>query len=278
MQLPAIRAMTPADIDPVATALLVENWGDRRLNLGFVTRHPQARPFLAEADGEIVGTGVASLHGSVAWIGTVWVRTDWRRRGLGRELTRVTIDAAESAGARTLLLVATDAGRPLYEGLGFEVQTWYHILEAPGLDGVTADPSVRAYRETDLTAIATLDAAATGVDRARVLGDFATPQSTRVLERADGTVGGFAVRAPWGGAATIAPRIEDAEAILHSRRVVGGAAKHVRAGLLADNEAGLARLAAAGWIEAWRAPRLIRGDALRWQPESIWGQFNFAMG
>lgn len=278
MQLPAIRPMTPADVEPVASALLLENWGDRRLNLDFVTRHEGARPFLAEADGEIVGTGVASLHGPVAWIGTVWVRTDWRRRGLGRELTRVTIDAAESTGARTLLLVATDAGRPLYEGLGFEVQTWYQILEAPGLVGEAADPSVRAYRAADLTAITDLDTAATGEDRAHVLAAFATPDTARILAHADGTIGGFVVRAPWGGAATIAPRIQDAETLLHARRVASGTARHVRAGLMLDNEAGLARLSAAGWTESWRAPRLIRGDPLAWQPGAIWGQFNFAMG
>ena len=278
MHLPAIRPMTPADVEPVAEAFLLENWGDRRLNLAFVTRHEQARPFVAEMDGEMIGTGVASLHGSVAWIGTVWVRGDWRRRGLGRELTRVTIDAAEAAGCRTLLLVATDAGRPLYEGLGFELQTWYHILEARGLDGEEADPSVRAYRTADLASVVVLDAAATGEDRARVLADFATPETARVLERGDGTIGGFMVRAPWGGAATIASRIEDAEVLLHSRRVASGTARHVRAGLVGANGTGLARLAAAGWTEAWRAPRLVRGDTLHWEPEWLWGQFNFAMG
>ena len=278
MQLPAIRPMTRADVDPVAKALLLENWGDRRLNLEFVTRYEAARPFVAVADGEIVGPSVASIHGTVAWIGTVWVRSDRRRRGLGRELTRITIDAAESAGARTLLLVATDAGRPLYEGLGFEVQTWYLILEAPGLDGEAVDPAVRPFRTSDLAAIAALDAAATGEDRGQVLATFATPDTARVFERADRSVGGFVVRAPWGGAATIAPRFEDADAILRGRRFASGSAKHVRAGLLIENEAGLARLSAAGWFEAWRAPRLIRGDALQWEPGSIWGQFNFAMG
>jgi hypothetical protein len=137
---------------------------------------------------------------------------------------------------------------------------------------------VRAYRAADLAAITRLDVAATGEDRAHALAAFASHETARVLERADGSVGGFMVRAPWGGAATIAPRIEDAEAILHGRRVASGAARQVRAGLVADNQAGLTRLAADGWTEAWRAPRLIRGDALRWHPDSIWGQFNFAMG
>ena len=269
--------MTPADVEPVAAAFLREDWGDRRRNLEFVTSHPEARPFVADAGGTIVGTSVLSVNGTVGWIGTVWVDSAWRRRGIGRELTRATIDAADAAGCRTLLLVATDAGRPLYEGLGFEVQTWYQILEIGGLAG-TADPRVRAFAAGDLDGMAALDRAATGEDRSHLICAFAAPETARVLQRADGSLGGFMVRPPWGGGATIAPDMDDAEAILHARRVASGPDGRVRAGLLSDNVAGLERLAARGWVESWRAPRLIRGERLAWNPTAIWGQFNFALG
>ena len=270
--------MTTADVESVATALLRENWGDRRLNLAFVTRHAETRPLVAVADEAIVGTGIVSLNGTVAWIGTIWVDPAWRRQGVGTAMTQATIDAAESAGCRTLLLVATDAGRPLYERFGFEVQTWYRILEAPGLDDDAIDPRIRPYRPTDLAAMAELSSAATGEDRTHLLAAFASPESAQCLVRDDGNLGGFVVRAPWGGGSTIAPRLEDAEAILHSRRVDHGSGQRVRAGLLEENEAGLERLLATGWTDAWRAPRLIRGDPLRWRPEAIWGQFNHALG
>ena len=93
---------------------------------------PETHPFVAEADGEVVGTGVLSVNGSVGWIGTIWVEPAWRRRGVGMALTQATIDTAESAGCRTLLLVATDAGRPLYEKIGFEVQTGIASWRRPG--------------------------------------------------------------------------------------------------------------------------------------------------
>ena len=270
--------MTPADVEPVARAFLREDWGDRRLNLEFVTHHAETHPFVADVDGTVVGTGIVSLNGPVAWIGTIWVEPAWRRRGVGLALTEATIETAEAAGCRTMLLVATEVGRPLYESLGFEVQTWYRILEAPGLAEEPPDPRIRPYRASDLAAMAELSNAATGEDRMHLLAAFASPETAICLVRDDGALGGFVVRAPWGGGSTIAPRLEEAEAILRARRVGRGSEQRVRAGLVTENEAGLERLLATGWTESWRAPRLVRGDPLRWQPEAIWGQFNHALG
>jgi GNAT superfamily N-acetyltransferase len=271
--------MARDDIDTIVDLFVRQDWGDRRVNLEFVVGHEQTRPFVADADGTVVGTGVVTLNGPVAWIGTVFVDPAWRRRGVGLELTRATIDAADQAGCRTIVLVATDAGRPMYERLGFEVQAWYRTLEAPGLSRSTpVDPRIRPFTRSDLPAMAALDADATGEDRAHLLDAFATEATARVLDTGNGVLGGFVVRAPWGGGATIAPRMDDACAILDARRVAHGPDGRTRAGLLAENQAGIERLLATGWTEAWRAPRLVRGDPLSWHPEAIWGQFNHALG
>jgi len=278
MQLPVIRPMTPADVDPIVEAFLREQWGDRRLNLAFATTHPRMHPFVADADGVVVGTSLVTLNGPVGWIGTIWVEPAWRHRGVGLALTQVAIDTAEAAGCATLALVATTAGRPMYERLGFEVQTWYRVLEAPGLEPGAADSRIRPYRPDDLAAMAILDATATAEDRAHLLAAFATPDTARVLMHDDGSLDGFVVRPPWGGGATVAPRLADAEAILRARRLAAGPGRAVRAGLLTENEAGLERLGSTGWTESYRAPRLIRGAVPAWQPSAIWGQFNLALG
>ena len=246
--------------------------------MSWIVGHAGCWPFVAEADGVIVGTGVTTVNGPVGWIGTIWVEPAWRGRGLGKALTRATIEAAETAGCRTLILVATAAGQPLYEGFGFRVQTQYRIVEAPGLSVGARDPRVRAFRPTDLPQMAVLDAPATGEDRAHLLSDLSAAATTQCVERADGSVGGFVIRAPWGGGATIAPDIEDALVILHARRLASSPERRVRAGLLEANQTGLRRLLADGWVDAWQAPRMIRGDMPAWQPASIWGQFDHAVG
>ena len=155
---PRLRAMLPEDVDAATELILGNDWGVRREWLQFATNQPACVPLVAEADGEIVGTGVGTANGSVGWIGSIFIAPDRRRQGLGLALTQSIIDRLESAGCRTLVLVATREGRLLYERMGFEVQTRYRILQAVGLPrpagrraGVTrgtATGSARSSRAT----------------------------------------------------------------------------------------------------------------------------------
>jgi predicted N-acetyltransferase YhbS len=285
MPTPEIRPMTAADVDEAAEMILRHDWGVRREWLQFASTQAACAPFVALADGEVVGTGVGTANGPVGWIGTIFVHPGWRGRGLGRGLTQATIDALEGAGCETLVLVATKEGRPVYERMGFELQARYRILEAPGVEAETGDAAVgspstrvvRGFEPSDLPAMLRLDRVATGEDRAHALRRLADGTSARVLVSA-GELRGFVVRAPWGGGATVAATVDDAMAVIEARRRAAGAAGRVRVGVLDANEAGLEALAAAGFHHEWSAPRLVRGATMTWRPELIWGQFNHAVG
>ena len=127
------RPMLPADVDPAVDMILSHDWGVRREFLAFATNQPACVPMVADVDGAIVGTGVGTLNGTVGWIGTIFLSPEWRGQGIGHAITQSIIDRLDSGGARTLVLVATADGRRLYSKMGFEVQTRYRILEAPGL-------------------------------------------------------------------------------------------------------------------------------------------------
>jgi len=277
MTLPRIRPMTLADVEPAAAAILRADWGDRRTWFEFTTSHVACRSIVAVDDGEVVGTGVGTANGHVGWVGTIFVADAHRGHGLGRALTEAVIVGLEDVGCRTLLLVSTRLGRPLYERLGFELQTWYVTMEAAGTD-VPAEPTVRAFEADDLDAMAALDHLATGEDRRHLLERFASPTTARVLTLNDGTPEAFVIRAPWGGGATIASSSDAAIQLLQARRASIDAARRIRAGIPAHNSAGIERLERLGWSHAYEAPRMIRGEALKWMPEAIWGQFNMALG
>jgi GNAT superfamily N-acetyltransferase len=326
--------MTAADVDEATDALLRGDWGDRRTFFAFAVAHPACDAIVAVDGDRIVGTGVGTRSGPVGWVGTVFVEAERRGAGLGTALTERICDGLEAAGCRTLALVATEQGRPLYERLRFEVVDWYVTVEreaprpgvpasgggaagapasggglagapasggglagapassggaatgrGPGADAVLSGSGARGgtrslspFGPADVAAAAALDRAATGEDREHLLAAFAAIPGGVALRDAAGAVRGFVVRAPWGGGATIAPDVADAQRILEARLAAAQPGHRVRAGTLLSNAAGLAILAAEGWTEAWRAPRLHRGEPLTWDPAAIWGQFNHAIG
>lgn len=274
--LPTIRPMTPADVPAATSAVLRGEWGDRRLFFRWAAASARSHPFVAELRDEVVGTSVGTDNGPAGWIGAVFVAQSQRGQGLGRALTQAAIDAVEAAGCGTLLLVATSAGRPVYERMGFRLDTTYHTIEAAGTTG--GGTALAPWRPEDLPSMATLDAAATGEDRLHLLEAFATEDSTRVLRDEAGEARAFVVRAPWGGGATVAPDPDEGVRILEARRTAAGPGRTVRAGVLAENVAVLDRLRPLGWTDAWQAPRLIRGEPLDWRPDALWGQFNHAIG
>ncbi|UDY36106.1 GNAT family N-acetyltransferase [Dermatobacter hominis] len=61
----------------------------------------------------------------------MYVTPGARRHGLGRELMSVCTDGARDAGARSLRLHPTAAGRPLYEAEGFTDTTRWMELPLP---------------------------------------------------------------------------------------------------------------------------------------------------
>jgi len=277
-QLPRLRPMTQADVDPAAELILGNEWGVRREWLEFATTQPECAPIVADADGAIVATGVGTANGPVGWIGTIFIAPDRRGRGLGRAITQAIIDRLESAGCRSLALVATADGRRLYERMGFEVQSRYHVLQAIGLPPSAEPDGVRPFEAGDLAAIERLDRAGTGEDRGHAIRRFATADTTRVTTGDDGRLDGYVLRAPWGGGATIARTPDAALRILTARRRAAGPEGRIRLGILDENADGLARLMEVGLRLTWSAPRMARGEPLVWRPSWIWGQFNHAMG
>ena len=271
--------MTPADVGGATAMILRGDWGDRGEFLSFAASQAECRPFVASSGPDVVATGIGTANGPVGWVGAIFVDSAFRRRGIGQAVTDAVVGALEAAGCRTLVLVASKEGRPMYERMGFELQTEYVTLEAPGTaDGQRPGAAARPFEPGDLEGMARLDRTATGEDRAHLLARFASLTSARVLTGPDGEVVAFSVRAPWGGGATIARAIDDAVAILEARRAVVGPERIVRAGVPRENVAGIERLKELGWRRSWRAPRLARGAPLEWRPEQIWGQFAMALG
>ena len=139
-----IREMTHADVDAAVALALAQGWRDRRRFYDLVLRTPSCQPLVGTIEGRVVATGLATASGAVGWLGAVVVDEPMRGRGYGRAMTEELCRRLRDAGCGTLSLVATEAGRPLYERLGFRLVTHYHEMDADHLS--RARPSRRPGR------------------------------------------------------------------------------------------------------------------------------------
>jgi GNAT superfamily N-acetyltransferase len=64
-------------------------------------------------------TPAGAPHGREAIVLNVYTEPAWRGHGIAEALMRLVIDWAGEEGLHTLVLHASEAGRPLYERLGF---------------------------------------------------------------------------------------------------------------------------------------------------------------
>jgi len=276
-----IRDMTEADADAAVALARAQGWRDRRRFYDFVFRTPSCQPVAGISGGRLIATGLATASGAVGWLGAIAVESDFRRRGVGRAVTENLCRRLRAAGCKTLSLEATEAGRPMYERMGFRFVTAYHQLQAEHLPDPPAPPegaTVRRLEPADLPAVLGLDRLATAEDRSVPLTVLAGMEAGGwVLER-EGAVRGFVFPAERAYGPIVAPRFEDGIFLLDLHRHLVPASGHVRAGVPNENTAGWQVLTARGWVETWQAPRYLLGPDVRWRPEWIWGQLNSAMG
>src|SRR6202050_3690032 len=83
--------------------------------LDFNLASPDAQMFVGCQGDRVVGVACCVCFGRTGWIGNVAVEDDVRGQGLGRELSQQAVDCVQQAGAQTVLLTATDLGKPMYE-------------------------------------------------------------------------------------------------------------------------------------------------------------------
>ncbi len=273
-----VRSARAAEIAPIVDVLRSSGLG---ANVGQLLRYPIASPtgdvLVALRNGQVVGGAAVAGFGATGWIGAVGVAGHARRRGVGRALTEACVARLRELGARTALLFATAAGRPVYERVGFEaegpVRAW---RDAAPPRGAPVGEGVRPLMAADVPTVLALDAAATGEDRSPVLEQMNGALTGLVVERA-GRVAGSALRSPWGlGPSVVAADREAGVALLSVLRRVPGSPLTVS---LPDANAGAVRaLRAWGFQPINEAVRMRLGPPPAFDPDRVFGMYNLFWG
>src|SRR4051794_37027357 len=241
--------------------------------ISFPRESPHGDVLVAERDGRAIGGACCASFGRTGWIGALGGLPDARRRGAGEALTRAACDRLRERGAETVLLFATDMGRPLYERLGFETEGTVSAWR--GTAGTArADVTLRAVRDGDRPALRAIDGAATGEDRSPVLAAL-EPLSGLLAER-DGEPTGWAVSSPWGAGVAVCATDANAGVALIAAATAGPGSSTV---VVPDANAGAAdALSHWGFSPTAAGARMRLGPAVAWRPEMQFGLFDLFWG
>src|SRR5947208_710711 len=110
-----IRLMTEADLSIGMNLKAQAGWNQLETDwLRMLAMQPDGC-FLAERDGQPVGTTVACIFDSVAWIALVLVDRTVRGQGIGKALMQHALAFLDEQKIASVRLDATPLGQPLYE-------------------------------------------------------------------------------------------------------------------------------------------------------------------
>lgn len=185
-----LRPAGLADADACQKLSAAIGWPHRREDWEFALSLGQG--FTLSIEDEVIAVGLWWGFGaSHATLGTIIVAPDRQGQGIGKVLTEHLIAATEG---RTLGLVATPQGEPLYARYGFiaidevrQHQGDWPELAAPVLG---ASEVMRPATTADLPLLTQLDSEATGLPRASVLGALLARGHAILIER-NGAPAGF---------------------------------------------------------------------------------------
>jgi GNAT superfamily N-acetyltransferase len=277
---PAVRAISASEAAAVVDVLGRAGYTDssRPRTVEAVLRAPRGFALVAERRAATLGAALGLGFGATGWIGGVGVVPEARRKGVATSLTAAVAERLVAAGARTLFLHATPAGRPIYERLGFVDETDYVVLEHRGDphrgDAGAQRHDARELVRSDLDAVLALDRLVTGEDREAAIraawscGGLAHPRR--------GPLAGFHLRSRWGGAATVSIDALGGASLL--RAAAGAGAPSAFAALPVANESGRAVASHLHYAEVRRTTRMRLGPPVGWRAGAIFGIFNLYWG
>jgi N-acetylglutamate synthase-like GNAT family acetyltransferase len=164
-----ISQIESADLEAVKE-LQPKDWSDILVYMRFYINSSFCKPFKFVLDNKIVGTGAILKHKDSAWLAHIIVHPDYRNRGMGAFITRSLIEGLQSNECKTILLIASVLGEPVYQKLGFKRECDYLFFKN---EENTIMPSenklIKDISPEDFSKVLDLDKKASGEDRSVLL-------------------------------------------------------------------------------------------------------------
>lgn len=123
-----LKQVHKGDLDAIGK-LQPEGWSAIVPSFQFYLENSFCLPMKAEIDGKIAGIGAIIFFERTAWIAHLIVAKEHRGKGMGRQIMEALIQTAGQKSVKTISLIATEMGLPLYQKLGFRLISNYQEFE-----------------------------------------------------------------------------------------------------------------------------------------------------
>lgn len=264
-----IQPLTSEDL-PFIAPIQPDGWPDILPSIKFYCSSKFCFPLKATVNGTLAGIGTAIIFGKTAWLGHIIVHKDYRNNGIGTSVTQSLIDLVGKTSCRTILLIATSLGEPVYQKAGFEVQSQYLFLDDGNLQpSVNGTNHIRVFEKHYENALLELDHEVSGENRKEL---FEHHWANVHLYIENETLKGFYI-STLGEGLIVAKNREAGQELMrakyNSNKVFC---------LPVENEAGINFLASNGYKEYRKASRMILGSKIAWDGSKIYSRIGGNLG
>ena len=265
-----ISPIHPADFHRIKH-LKPDGWPDLIPEFQFYCKHDFCLPYKAELQGETVGLGTIILFRGTAWLAHIIVDKNQRNQGIGKTIVQFLLRELENHNLKSISLIATPLGKPVYQKCGFRVVSEYTFLRrkeawfAPVGEGNVIDFQDE-YRESLLK----LDKEITGEDREDLLNKY-LPQA-RIMVNGPSIEGYYFPNLREG--AIFAPSAFAGIELMKQKF-----AKADKAVIPSENTTAIQFLEQHGFQKvASNGTRMILGEDIPWKPENYYSRIGGNFG
>ncbi len=248
-----------------------EGWDNIKIPFQYYLTHRQfCTPLKFVLDKRIAGTGTCIFHKDVAWLAHIIVHRDFRNRGFGTFITKTLVNRVRLYPYKTISLIATDLGEPVYKKTGFETDTEYYFLKNENqLIHDMESTDILRFEPRFLNEILELDKMVSGEDRSMRLLEY---KNDFVVFCPHGTVEGFFLPSLGDGLIVATNTEAGIELMKHRNKT-----KNI-ATLPVDNNVAVEFLLQNNFKHYRTAKRMTLGHKRKWIPQMLFNRVSGQIG
>lgn len=247
-----------------------EGWDDVRPHFSFYINSPFCEPVKITDGGKIAGIGTYIRHRTTAWLAHIIVHKEHRNKGYGFQITNTLLQRLKKFRIRTIYLIATELGYPVYLKAGFKLESEYVHFKGECLSSdIHLSPSIIPFDIRYREDILKLDRTVSGEYRERIITE--NIGTSHIFLKRDKVKG---VYFPAFKDGLIIASNEEAGTELMKLRMT----QKDTAGFPAENISALNFLIENGFTRIQNSKRMIYGKHRKWKPGSLYNRISGGLG